>query len=628
MSKLNFLVDGRAVWGTFRRNIGLFLALHLIAGIIVVAVLGPLLSILLGGLVMATGDAALTDQDILYAFLTPAGFALAMIGVAAWLTVTVFETAAMLLAVDGVARERRVSLARLFGALFSHLRGLFRLALGIAVRVVALVLPFLAVAGFIALQFLTEFDINFYLSERPPVFWQAGAAIALVLVIMAVVLLRVVAGWFLALPLLLLGQVPAGRALAESRRRLAGQRRAIIVFLLLWGAVFAALFAVSGAVMQFALDGLLNEPTLSADRSLGAGGSLRGLAWSIGAVLGAWSVVNLFIGVLASVTFVLGVRNAHRRWGSETDDERADSPDAVSGAGPARHALAWTLGMLAVVLAGQAWLLAQQLDGFRNDARPDIMAHRGASWDAPENTLAAIEEAIRQGADWVEIDVQETHDGRVLVAHDRDLMKVAGSPLRIYEAPFEELRAVDIGSYKDPRFADQRVPTFAEVLELARGRVKLNIELKYYGQEQQLEARVAELVERHGMAEDVVLMSLSLPGVRTMKALRPEWTVGLLSSVAVGDVTRLDADFLAVNAKFASRAFVERAQSRGKGVYTWTVNDPAGMSAMIANGVDGIITDRPALAQRVWEERQQLSVPERILVQIASRLGSEYAPEP
>jgi glycerophosphoryl diester phosphodiesterase len=206
-------------------------------------------------------------------------------------------------------------------------------------------------------------------------------------------------------------------------------------------------------------------------------------------------------------------------------------------------------------------------------------------------------------------------------------MKVGGSPLRVWDAPFDELRAVDIGSYRDPRFSEERVPLLSEVLELARGRVKLNIELKVYGQEERLEARVVEIVERHGMQDDVVFMSLSLPVVRTLKALRPDWRVGLLSSVAVGDITRLDADFFAINARFASRSFVERAQGRGKGVLTWTVNDPAGMSAMMGKGVDGIITDRPGLVQRVWKERQELAPHERFLVQLASRLGSDYEEE-
>lgn len=611
---MHLLDFSRTAWQRFRRHLGLFLSLHLVASLLVAAVLGPLLSLLLGWLVLATGDAALTDEDILLGLLSPAGFAFAMIGLALWLTVTVFETAGMMLAVDRLTDGRKPSLARLFQGLLMRLRDLFRLALEITLRVVLFAVPFLVVGGVIFLRYLTEFDINFYLAERPPVFWKAGGAIVLVLLLMAVGLFRMSAGWFLALPLVLLGGLPAAKALAESKELLTGKRGEVMKFLLLWLLLFGALFSLSGALLQ-ASTGLAVDL---------AQGSLKTLAWLAAGLIGLWSVTNLFIGLFASVTFVLAAIDAHRRLAPVPDGavrQRLERLDARRDKG---HPLAWVLGLVVVAFGIEGAVLSQQFDGFRNDARPDIVAHRGASWDAPENTIAAIEEAIVQGADWVEIDVQETRDGRVLVAHDRDLMKVGGSPLRIFDAPFEALRAVDIGSFKDPRFADERIPLLSEVLELAKGRVKLNVELKYYGQEQRFEALVADLIDSYDMADEVVIMSLSLPGVRTMKALRPDWTVGLLSSVAVGDITRLDVDFLAVNARFASRAFVERAQGRGKDVLTWTVNDPAGMSAMIGKGVDGIITDRPGLAQQVWEERKDLSVVERLLVQLASRLGSDY----
>ncbi len=600
-----------------RRHWGLFLAVHVLASLIVALLLGPLLSVLLGWLVQATGDVALTDEDILTAFLSPLGFILGIVGVALWITVTVFETAAVLLAASRLKAGRTPRLLAVFTALGMRLKETFRLAAAMTLRIVVVAAPFLAIGGWIFLRHLTEFDINFYLAERPPVFWKAGAAIVGVLLVGAALLFRMVLGWLLALPLMLLNEVTASEALATSRRLMAPHRGRAARYLLTWGVLFLGLFALSGALLQFSAGVAVDLTT----------GSLRTLAWLAAGLIGLWSLTNLFIGLLASVSFVWAVLEAFDAWGPDVDDlviERRARLDAKPGNG-AR--LGWLLLVGAVVLVGELWLLGRQLSGAESDTRPEIHAHRGASWVAPENTLASIEEAIRQGADWVEIDVQETREGPILVIHDRDLMKVGGSPLQVWDAPFEELRAVDIGSYRDPRFSEERVPLLSEVLELAKGRVKLNIELKVYGKEERLEALVAELVERHGMEDDVVFMSLSLPVVRTLKSLRPHWKVGLLSSVAVGDVTRLDADFFAINARFASRSFVERAQGRGKGVLTWTVNDPAGMSAMRGKGVDGIITDRPGLVRRVWDERQELASHERFLVQLASRLGSDYDEE-
>ncbi|MEE4172941.1 MAG: glycerophosphodiester phosphodiesterase [Xanthomonadales bacterium] len=604
--------------GQLRRHWGLFLSLHVIASLIVALLLGPLLSLLIEWLVQATGDVALTDEDILTAFLSPMGFVLGIVGLALWLTVTVFETAAVLLAASRLRGGGKPRLLAVFASLGLRLKGTFRLAAAMTLRLVLVASPFLAIGGWIFLSHLTEFDINFYLAERPPIFWKAGAAIAGVLLIGAALLFRMVLGWVLALPLLLLDGAPAAGVLATSRRLMAPHRGRAARFLFAWGLVFLALFALSGALLQLSAGVAVEVLT----------GSLRSLAWVSAGLIGLWSVTNLFIGLLASLSFAWAVLAAFEAWGPEVDEAVLQRRARLDAAPIQGRRLGWLLAAAVLVLVGEFWLVGKQILSPGSVERPEIHAHRGASFRAPENTLAAIEEAIRQGADWVEIDVQETRDGRILVIHDRDLMKVGGSPLRVWDAPFDELRAVDIGSYRDPRYADERVPLLSEVLDLAKGRIKLNIELKVYGQEENLEALVAGIVEKHGMENDAVFMSLSLPVVRKLKALRPDWRVGLLSSVAVGDITRLDADFFAINARFASRSFVDRAQGRGKGVLTWTVNDPAGMSAMMGKGVDGIITDRPGLALRVWEERQDLAPYQRFLVQLASRLGSDYAEAP
>lgn len=150
------------------------------------------------------------------------------------------------------------------------------------------------------------------------------------------------------------------------------------------------------------------------------------------------------------------------------------------------------------------------------------------------------------------------------------------------------------------------MPTLAEVLEACRGRSKLNIELKYYGHDQNLEQCVIDLVEQHEMQQHVVLMSLEPKGIAIAKALRPEWTVGLLTAVAVGDLTRVPADFFAVNTKLATPDFIQAAHYKQKEVAVWTVNDPVTMSVMISRGVDNIITDCRSL------DRSDLLRPRRI----------------
>jgi glycerophosphoryl diester phosphodiesterase len=262
-------------------------------------------------------------------------------------------------------------------------------------------------------------------------------------------------------------------------------------------------------------------------------------------------------------------------------------------------------------------VLSIQVKGLDLETETEIIAHRGASFAAPENTLAAVEAAIEAGADWVEIDVQQSLDDEIVVIHDSDLKKVGRVPLTVAESTASQLREVDVGSWFGEEFSDQRVPLLSEVLELCRDRIGLNIELKYYGGERDMERQVAEIVEAAGMQDQVVVMSLSHAAIRTFRNLRPDWTVGLLSTVVLGDMAGLDVDFLAINGRAASRNLVRHAQGHGKKILVWTINDSVGISTMIVRGVDGIITDEPALAVSVLEQRRELEPFQLILLQLA-----------
>ena len=147
------------------------------------------------------------------------------------------------------------------------------------------------------------------------------------------------------------------------------------------------------------------------------------------------------------------------------------------------------------------------------------------------------------------------------------------------------------------------------------------IELKYYGHDVDLEAKVVDLVEQTGVASDIVIMSLEYEGVRKTAALRPEWTYGLLNTVALGDLTRLDVDFLALNANAASFLMIRRAHQQGMKVYAWTIDDPIQMWVMMSRGVDGIITNEVAMAHQVKDVRAALTPLGRFIVWLAGESG-------
>ncbi len=217
----------------------------------------------------------------------------------------------------------------------------------------------------------------------------------------------------------------------------------------------------------------------------------------------------------------------------------------------------------------------------------------------------------------MEIDVQETADGEVVLMHDSDFKKIAGNAVKIWEVTAEELGDLDIGSWFGPEFANERVPTLDRVLDECKGRIRVNIELKHYGRGQALEERVIDLVERKGMVDRIVIMSLQHSSVDKVRTLRPGWKVGLLTAVAFGNLRRTDADFLAVPFRVATRSFIRSAHRAGKEVHVWTVNDTVTMSTMMSRGVDNLITDRPALARSVLDQRAEMNSVERLLVELA-----------
>jgi glycerophosphoryl diester phosphodiesterase len=255
-----------------------------------------------------------------------------------------------------------------------------------------------------------------------------------------------------------------------------------------------------------------------------------------------------------------------------------------------------------------------------------IIAHRGAAGARPENTLASFAKAIEDKADWVELDVQESADGEVVVVHDSDFMKLAGVDLKVWDATADELANIDIGSWYGPDFAAERTPTLGAALDLAKGTASgVLIELKYYGHDQMLEQRVADVVAETGMQDHVRAMSLKYDGVRKMKALRPDWQVGLLAAKSLGRPWELEADFLAVNMGMATPRLLRHARKAAKPVYVWTVNDPLDMSRMLSLGVSGLITDEPALARSVMEQRAALGSVERLVLALGSQLGLQLS---
>lgn len=229
-----------------------------------------------------------------------------------------------------------------------------------------------------------------------------------------------------------------------------------------------------------------------------------------------------------------------------------------------------------------------------------VIAHRGASGCAPENTLAAAQVAIEQGADRVEVDVRRTGDGALVLLHDADLARTtdvgpdrAGTPVEAFT--LAELRRLDAGSWFDARFAGERVPTLSELLELVRGRAGVHLELKDPGRHPGVERQVAAAL---GPDDDVLVQSFDHASVRRLRAHAPDVPVGLLTAERPSaGLLRRAAGFAAeVNPALAvlDPEVVDAVRAHGLRTSVWTVNAPDDLRRVVALGVDAVITDVPA----------------------------------
>ena len=237
----------------------------------------------------------------------------------------------------------------------------------------------------------------------------------------------------------------------------------------------------------------------------------------------------------------------------------------------------------------------------------EIIAHRGASHDAPENTLESVKLGWAQGADAVEVDVYLSKDGHIVVHHDSDTKKLAGVDRKVVDQTLAELRQLDVGAWKGPKWKGVRIPELDDVLATIPEGRRMFVEVKC-GPE-----IVPDLVRAFGRSgkkpKQLVVISFDYEVVKQTKVRLPKIACFYLSSfekdkktgepkpsaeelIAKAKAAKLEG--LNVNYKrLANDAFIKKVQAAGLELFTWTVNSPAEARRLARLGINGITTDRP-----------------------------------
>ncbi len=239
------------------------------------------------------------------------------------------------------------------------------------------------------------------------------------------------------------------------------------------------------------------------------------------------------------------------------------------------------------------------LDSF---PRPILLAHRGDSLHAPENTLPAFSSALQKGADGVELDVKLTADGHVVVLHDSNVERTTDGAGRISSLTLENVRKLDAGSWFSPAFKGTRIPLLDEVLEIVGKDKLINIEMKNYSAPfDGLALKVCEVIKRHDIGDRIILSSFLPYNLKVTARVLPNVSRGLLAMTgALGMWARSfgfmfgDYHALHLHLSNASREQIQRAHRVRRRVHVWTVNSADDIQRLRDWGVDGIITDDPA----------------------------------
>lgn len=239
--------------------------------------------------------------------------------------------------------------------------------------------------------------------------------------------------------------------------------------------------------------------------------------------------------------------------------------------------------------------------------KPIIIAHRGASAYAPENTMAAFQKAVELSADSIEFDVKCSKDGEMIIIHDQTLDRTTNGHGKVIETNLKDLRNLDAGSFYSSDFTGEKIPLLSEVLEEFSNKIMMNIELTNYSSIRDgLARKVAILVKKMGVEKNVFFSSFHPYNLLLTSRIVPNVPVALLALPGmVGWIFRsnlmrwISPEMIHPYYNDVNRGFIEKQHKKNRRVNVWTVNTESDIKKLLKDNVDGLITDDPLLAKRI-----------------------------
>jgi len=317
--------------------------------------------------------------------------------------------------------------------------------------------------------------------------------------------------------------------------------------------------------------------------------------------------VYLLMGILLSPIMKAAIASKYFRFREENGEEIPEyEADLVKLRKGRVIRILWAV-MCAVILffsVPQTWREIKWVAGSGNDGIK-IMAHRGNSAEAPENTIPAFEMAYEAGADAIELDVQMTKDGQIIIMHDDNTKRTTGVDHNIWEVTYDEIKDLDNGSYFSKEFAGTKIPTLEEAIACCKGRMFINIEIKRNGHDEGITDKVVEIIRKNEFQNECDITSMDYDTLVEINEKYPDILLAYTTALGIGEIKDLSAvDILSIEETSATAEVVESLHKAGKKVFVWTVNDDETMEYLIGIHVDAILTNDTALGVEVLSNHQ------------------------
>lgn len=539
-----------------------------------------------------TGYSYLTLENILNFFLNPLTIFLLLLVILFLTIITLFDISTMIIIYDASYHKNKIKVKEAMKLSLNKCRKLLKIRnIPVAFMLVFLI-PFLNFgvgSNVISSIKIPEFILDYI---------DANGVLSLILITLYIILVIILLKWIYSIHYMVLEDNEFKQAKKSSKNLAKGNKlkdivRIIFIQLIMY--IMYITFILIGILIIYALNKILANIKILESIIITIIGLFIALSLIIFSILS-----NASSYALISALFYLHKTKINEEI-KKIDYSKLDNDDKKKN--KFRYivlivvllAIIGGSGFTYQVITGQANL---NIEFIRN---MEITAHRGASKLYPENTMSAFRGAKELGADWIELDVQQTKDCQIVVSHDTNLKRVTDVNKNIIDLNYDEICKLDAGSFFSDEFKGEKIPLLEDVLKFAKeNKIRLNIELKPIGKEIDFEKQVIELIKKYNFENMCVITSQTYSVLENTKKIDSNIKTVYVMSIAIGNITDLEyADAFSVEASNVTDSLVSQVHNEGKELLVWTVNTEESINEMINMNVDNIITDNIVLGKEL-----------------------------